>query len=209
MKRLLSAFALMFVPLSAAADSPIRKSFKKDTILVETVAGSCWFLFFQFPCNLEERVVYDSAGRRKRIADGQQILEKSRGYLGLDANKDRKEITRLISTPFSEPIDPVRTPWCAAFVNAMLKNGGFDHNSSLAARSFLSYGVATKDPAPGDIVVLTRGKSEWAGHVGFYVQTVEIDGIKYVELLGGNQDNQIAVGYYPINRVLGYRKIVS
>jgi uncharacterized protein (TIGR02594 family) len=209
MKRLLSAFALMLVPFSALADTTIRKSHKKDVVVVESVPGSCWFLFFQFPCNLEERVVYDSSGRRKRIVDGQQLLEKNRRYLGLDANRDRKEITRLISTPFSEPVDPVRTPWCAAFVNAVLKNEGFDHNNSLAARSFLSYGVATKDPAPGDIVVLTRGKSEWAGHVGFYVQTIEIDGAKYVELLGGNQDNQIAVGYYPINRVLGYRKIVS
>lgn len=232
MKNLLLALALIFgvaaVPMTEAVAKPKKEHVhkknkkkakkhhnrsagaKKATVAVATAPKTCWFLFWEVPCDQQiESSVPSAAAERKRIADGSKIIREGEKYVGLQARKDRKQITQLISTPFNYPIDPVRTPWCAAFVNAMLKNEGYYYTDSLTARSFLDYGVETKDPKPGDIVVLTRGRNRWAGHVGFYIQTVEVDGVKYVEVLGGNQGHQVAIAYYPIKRVLGYRKVVA
>ena len=238
MKNLLLAFALIFglaaAPLAEATAAPKKehshkKSVKKNkkakkyhnrkinnkkAAAVATVVAAppkvCWFLFWEVPCDQQnETLGSPAAEQRKRIADGSKIITNGQKYVGLQAKKDRKEITQLISAPFNYPIDPVRIPWCAAFVNAMLQREGYHYNDRLDARSFLDYGVATKDPQPGDIVVLTRGRSKWAGHVGFYVQTVEVDGVKYIEVFGGNQGHQVAIAYYPVSRVLGYRKVVA
>ena len=228
MKNLLLAFALIFglaaAPLAEATAAPKKEHTQKKkkkhhrkkhpAPVARQVAVApppvCWFLFWEVSCDSQQESSIPNAGeQRRRIADGSKIISNGQKYIGLQANKDRKEITQLISAPFSYPIDPVRIPWCAAFVNAMLKREGYYYNDRLDARSFLDYGVATKDPQPGDIVVLSRGRNKWAGHVGFYVQTVEVDGAKYIEVFGGNQDRQVAVGYYPINRVLGFRKVVA
>lgn len=234
MKNLLLAFALIFglsaAPLAEAVAAPKKEHTQKHKKkkkhhnrkvgrkypmpvarqVAIAPAPVCWFLFWEVPCDQQhESLVITPGEQRKRIADGSKIISNGQRYIGLQANKDRKVITQLISEPFNYPIDPVRIPWCAAFVNAMLKREGYYYNDRLDARSFLEYGVATKDPQPGDIVVLSRGRSKWAGHVGFYVQTVEVDGVKYIEVFGGNQDHQVAVGYYPIGRVLGFRKVVA
>lgn len=234
MKKLLLAMALIFgvaaAPVTDAVAKPKKEHVQKkntkkkkkhynrkvnhkrasSTVVIATAPQVCYFMFWEVPCDQQTQSAVDTpAAQRKRIADGSKIISKGQQYVGLEARKDRKMITQLISTPFNYPIDPVRIPWCAAFVNAMLKNEGYEYNDSLTARSFLDYGVATKDPQPGDIVVLTRGRNRWAGHVGFYVQTIEVDGVKYVEVFGGNQGHQVAVSYYPVNRVLGYRKVVQ
>lgn len=90
------------------------------------------------------------------------------------------------------------TAWCAAFVGAMLKAGGFPHTGALNARSYIEYGehVKLEDAQPGDIVVFSRGDIKgWQGHVGFFVKR-EGDQIM---VLGGNQGNQVNVKPYPIN----------
>ena len=234
MKNLLLALTLIFgvaaAPMTEAVAKPKKEHVQKKknkkkakkhhnrkvgsrqvkAVAVAAPAPVCWFMFWEVPCDQQhESPVTGAAEQRRRIADGSKIISNGQKYVGLQARKDRKEITQLISTPFNYPIDPVRIPWCAAFVNAMLKNEGYYYTDSLTARSFLDYGVETKDPKPGDIVVLTRGRNRWAGHVGFYIQTVEVDGVKYVEVLGGNQGHQVAVAYYPVKRVLGYRKVVA
>src|SRR5690349_24139317 len=61
------------------------------------------------------------------------------------------------------------TPWCAAFVGAMLKRAGYPNTGSLSARSYLTYGTKLDTPREGCIVVMRRGNSAWEGHVGFFV----------------------------------------
>lgn len=96
------------------------------------------------------------------------------------------------------------TAWCAAFVNWCLKKAGLQHTGSLAARSFLSYGVSTKKPLPGDLVVLWRiTKNSSYGHVGFFVR--EKDDIIYI--LGGNQGDQVNISMYSKTQLLDYRVI--
>ena len=107
------------------------------------------------------------------------------------------------------PVDPVRIPWCAGFVNAILARSGYETSGSLMARSFLNYGVVTKEPEIGDIVVTKRGSNQMAGHVGFFEGYEWFEGVKYIKVYGGNTAKSVQVGYFPVNKILGYRKPVA
>jgi hypothetical protein len=139
-----------------------------------------------------------------------KIINEASRLEGLNTRKNREEIKTYLkaSTTHDTPVDPVRTPWCAAFANAVLRRTGYEGTDSLMARSFLSYGIKTKTPREGDIVVLKRGKSSETGHVGFF-NGYEWEGNQlYVKVLGGNQSKSINVAYFPVNYVLDYRRPV-
>ncbi len=122
---------------------------------------------------------------------------------GLNERTDGAAIASFIKRSTGINIDPAVTPWCAAFVNAVLATQGIDGTGKLNARSFLNFGMATDAPKPGDIVVLTRGGPNAAtGHVGFF-QGFDENG--NVRVLGGNQNNAVNVSTYSADRVLGYR----
>lgn len=96
------------------------------------------------------------------------------------------------------------TAWCAAFVYWCLMKAGRMYDKKLNARSFLNYGVSTKKPAVGDIVVLWRvAKASPYGHVGFFIR--ELNGFIYI--LGGNQSDQVNISAFPVTQLLDYRKI--
>ena len=126
--------------------------------------------------------------------------------IGLDERTDRQELTEFLE------IDPARTEWCAAFVNSVLEESGIisnkDHKYPLTARAFLDWGnkVNKEDVQPGDIVIFPRGNQGWQGHVGFYISTIELDGIEYYNILGGNQDDQVSIDRYRSSTVLGIRR---
>jgi uncharacterized protein (TIGR02594 family) len=134
-----------------------------------------------------------------------EVVVEAKKWQGKNQKKDRHELKNLLSHGNNEPVDPARIPWCAAFANAILNRAGFETTKSLRARSFLTWGVKTKDPKEGDIVVLARGNDGWSGHVGFFEGFEIIDGVKYVKVLGGNTEKSVEVGYYPVSKVLGYR----
>lgn len=97
------------------------------------------------------------------------------------------------------------TAWCAAFVGAMLKRAGLPHTGKLNARSYLEWGepVQLSEAKEGDIVVLWRGSPNSAqGHVGFFVRQQG----NRVDLLGGNQGNQVNITGFPVERVLAVRR---
>ena len=131
----------------------------------------------------------------------------AREWEGLNVRKDRSDLTKLLSAGNDMKVDPVRIPWCAAFANAVLNKAGYQGTGSLLARSFLGYGIPTTYPREGDIAVFSRGKNSSAGHVGFYVGEETVDGVKYIKVLGGNQNKEVSVAYYPANKLLGYRKL--
>lgn len=96
------------------------------------------------------------------------------------------------------------TAWCAAFQNAILKRCGLPTTGRLNARSFLEIGIETNQPELGDIVVLWRiAKSSPFGHCGFFISK----DANYVYILGGNQTNTVNIQKFPVNQVLGYRKL--
>lgn len=97
------------------------------------------------------------------------------------------------------------TAWCAAFVGAMLERTGTRSTRKLNARSYLDWGkpVELEDAQPGDIVVFSRGDPNgWQGHVAFYVS----HSANHVNVLGGNQSNQVNVKPYKRSRLLGIRR---
>ena len=126
-------------------------------------------------------------------------------FIGAHEKSNRAEIKEFTG------VDPVRTEWCAAFVNAVLNDSNIEGSESvskypLTARSFLSWGEKVEYPERGDIVVFPRGGVSWQGHVGFYLATVEIEGISYYWILGGNQNNSVSLELYRADNALGIRR---
>ena len=104
-----------------------------------------------------------------------------------------------------QPMPDDETPWCAAFVGAVLAECGLQGTGSLAARSYLKWGqeVTLDDARPGDVVVFWRGSRDgWQGHVAFFHHR---QGGK-IYVLGGNQGNKVSVAGYAPNRLLGIRR---
>ncbi|GAG88566.1 unnamed protein product [marine sediment metagenome] len=96
--------------------------------------------------------------------------------------------------------------WCSAFVNWCCFHAGKNYTGELNARSWLKVGHRAVEPQVGDIVVFWREKeSGWKGHVGFYINETE----DYINVLGGNQSNQVKIAAYPKHRLLQYRRVNS
>ena len=117
--------------------------------------------------------------------------------------EERQELKALLG------VDPSRTEWCAAFVNAILNEKGIPGSESvsdvpLMARSFLYWGNSVEEPEVGDVVVFPRGDQGWQGHVGFYVMT-SADG-KYYYILGGNQNEEVSILRFSAASALDIRR---
>ena len=154
-------------------------------------------------CSANTESTYGDGSGRSKLAP----VTEAQKLQGKDARKDRRELKALMTKGNSGPVDPVVTPWCAGFMNAVLSNTGWETTGSLRARSFLAYGPKTNDPGHGDIVILRRGRDNWSGHVGFFMGYEYYDGTKYVKVLGGNTEKKVDVGYFPVNKVLGFRSL--
>ncbi len=105
-------------------------------------------------------------------------------------------------------------PWCAAFVNYICWLLRLPRSKSLRARSFLNVGrrVSSESAIPGfDIVILKRGRGDQPGpevinapgHVGFFAG---FDG-DFIEVLGGNQGDQVKVSRYRKSSLLSIRRL--
>jgi uncharacterized protein (TIGR02594 family) len=91
------------------------------------------------------------------------------------------------------------TPWCAAFVGAMLERVGIVSSRFESAKSYLTWGAQLAAPCEGCIVVFSR---DGGGHVGFVIgQSVGGD----LLVLGGNQADAVNIRAFPRSRVTGYR----
>ena len=128
-------------------------------------------------------------------------------YIGLQERVHRDELKELLD------VDPMRTEWCAAFVNAVLELDGIPGSDSvsdvpLMARSFLFWGerVEPADIQRGDVVIFPRGNQGWQGHVGFYVDTQVVNGKEIWIVLGGNQSNEVRYDFFSPNKALGIRR---
>ena len=138
-------------------------------------------------------------------------VDLAQEYIGLGERANRRELHQLTG------VDPVRTEWCAAFVNAVLELDNIPNLNNqtkyppLMARSFLYWGekVERADIQRGDVVIFPRGNSGWQGHVGFYVDTQMHNGKEYWIVLGGNQSNEVRYDFYSPNRALGIRRSIN
>lgn len=128
------------------------------------------------------------------------VLSKASSFIGLHERSNRQKIKSVTK------VDPVRTPWCAAFVNGILRSKGKSGTGSNTARSFTKYKTGTRNPKQGDVVVIRR-KGGSGAHVGFFKGFVTKNGKRYVAVLGGNQSNKVSVSHYPTSKVISYRSV--
>ena len=130
-------------------------------------------------------------------------LDRARSYLGMaeiEGPHHNPSIVGLWKTARVPGIHDDETPWCAAFVSAVLEEAGIVSARTGWARAYLTWGVKLGAPAVGCIVVFERGPK--AGHVGFVVGK---DKAGNLMVLGGNQGNAVTVKPFDRKRVLGYR----
>jgi len=136
------------------------------------------------------------------------LLDAAGSHLGLTewaGAKHNPVIMEMFDTVGHAWVDDDETPWCAAFVGAVLAQLGLPTTRKLNARSYSTYGAAVSPQraVPGDIVVLWRGSPEsWMGHVAFFVR---YEGSRVV-LRGGNQGDAVTDAAYPVDRILDVRR---
>lgn len=129
-------------------------------------------------------------------------LDEARKHIGLTETKGGRhnpEIVQFWKDIKRGGIKDDETPWCAAFVGAMLERVDIRSSRFESAKSYLAWGQLLVEPVPGCIVVFTR---QGGGHVGFCVGR-DKDGNLLV--LGGNQGDAVNVKAFPLSRVSGYR----
>ena len=141
----------------------------------------------------------------KVVADQHPKILIASQYMGFHERRQRRELRAFVG------VDPVRIDWCAAFVNAVLKELNIPGSESvsewpLTARSFLHWGRRVGHPQVGDIVILPRGTEAWQGHVGFYYGTERRNGRVYYQILGGNQSNAVTIQLFPARSVISIRR---
>lgn len=140
--------------------------------------------------------------RASSIKEPTAPIDLAKTFLGKTEQQHANVLSKFFEASGGPRIDPRKTPWCAAFANAVLQASGTKGTGSLAARSFLKWGTPTQTPTEGDIVVLSRGSNPAHGHVGFYAGETDT----HIKVLGGNQRDSVSVREYPKSRLLGYRK---
>jgi len=129
-------------------------------------------------------------------------LIEARKYLGLAEVKGpdhNPEILQMWRDIKRGGIKDDETPWCAAFVGAMLERVGIRSSRFESARSYLEWGQLLALPVLGCIAVFTR---QGGGHVGFVVGR---DKAGNLLILGGNQSDAVNIKAFPVSRLTGYR----
>jgi uncharacterized protein (TIGR02594 family) len=96
------------------------------------------------------------------------------------------------------------TPWCSAFISAVLKDMNKVFSVDLTARSWLNVGKKVTIPEIGDLAIFWReSPTSWKGHVGIYL----FHNDQYVWILGGNHDGQVSVIPMLKDRLIEFRSI--
>jgi uncharacterized protein (TIGR02594 family) len=135
------------------------------------------------------------------------------GIKELPGDKDNPFVMSMLTLDNSWP-EHDEVPWCSAFANYICWLLRLPRSKSLAARSWLQIGsaIALESASPGfDVVILKRGDGvqpgpeviDAPGHVGFFAG---LEGGR-VNLLAGNQSNQVNVTSFPVSQVLGVRRL--
>lgn len=141
---------------------------------------------------------------KAEAANGAEFMRLASLNLGKNEHTDRKSLSEFFAVGGAASLDPEKTAWCAAFVNAVLGSNGFKGTGSNAASSFQDIGKAVSTPQPGDIVLIKGGDSG-INHVGFFKGT---NANGSVDVLGGNQgaNGEVNVSTFKASAIAGYRR---
>ena len=144
-----------------------------------------------------------------------QIAERFIGLEEVPGREDNPAILAMLKLDANWP-EGDEVPWCSAFVNYVAFLLRLPRSKSLRARSWLRVGIPigmAECRPDSDVVILSRGGGEQPGpevinapgHVGFYSSYDPETSRVY--LLGGNQGDEVSVGRYDAQRVLGIRRL--
>ena len=126
-------------------------------------------------------------------------LVRARTFIGFHETGNNRGIEQFISEAKTGSLGE---PWCAIFANAMLESVGVLGTRSPAARSFEdNANFSSTQPIVGCIVTFWRvSPDSGQGHVGFFLG----QDANNVQLLSGNDDDQVEIAPHPRSRVTGY-----
>jgi uncharacterized protein (TIGR02594 family) len=130
-------------------------------------------------------------------------LEEARRWKGLTENVGKGSNATILrwGKAIADWFVDDDTPWCGAFVHGQLAAALPDEvlpSNALWARAWGEFGVPLKNPAPGAVLVFSRGTG---GHVGFYVGE---DDTRF-RVLGGNQSNAVTDTWIAKSRLIATR----
>lgn len=108
-------------------------------------------------------------------APASNILSTARRYLGLGN------------------VTGSHRPWCADFVNMVLRKTGHETSGSGMVQSMLHVGHRVSSPRPGDLVVMRGHVTIFAGY-----------GPRGFVGLGGNQHHRVAMSNFPMRSVVAF-----
>lgn len=111
--------------------------------------------------------------------------------------------------------DGDHVPWCGAFLSYIAWLLRLPRSKSLSARSWLNIGTPItieEAEAGNDVVILKRsgenqpGPAELnaPGHTGFFAGREGSN----VLILGGNQSDAVNISRFPVERILGIRRLI-
>lgn len=129
-------------------------------------------------------------------------LIKGREFIGLTEVKGSKhapDIVQFWKDIKRGGIKDDETPWCAAYVGAVLERCNIRSTRFEGASSYLKWGEQLTQPVLGCVVVFTR---QGGNHVGFVVGVSETGNLL---VLGGNQSDAVNIKEFSRERVSGYR----
>lgn len=129
-------------------------------------------------------------------------LVEARRYIGereIKGPKHNPKILQMWKDIKKGGIKDDETPWCAAFVGAVLERVQITSTRFESAKSYLSWGTKLDEPVYGCVAVFTRSGG---GHVGFVVGR---DARGDLMILGGNQNDEVNIRAFSPSRVSSYR----
>lgn len=138
-----------------------------------------------------------------------QLLNKVASYYGLtdvvgDSN-NTQVLQFFIESDHSEILDDDMS-WCSVYMSSCAKSVNLERSTSLLARSWLEVGEVIESPQTGDLVIFWREKQKsWQGHVSIFLSEDPVT--HQIYCIGGNQDDKVCVKPYPVEQVLGYRRL--
>lgn len=138
------------------------------------------------------------------------LAERFSGIEEMSGSVDNPQIMAMLRLDAKWPTND-EVPWCSGFVNYIAWLARAPRSKDLRARSWLRVGrgINLDQAEPGDIVIIKRGTDDGPevidapGHVGFYAGMFH----GFIEILGGNQSDTVKISRYPVDRLLGVRRL--
>jgi uncharacterized protein (TIGR02594 family) len=137
------------------------------------------------------------------------LIREARKFYGIKeipGDQHNSQIVAFFAETGNADLKTDEAAWCSSFIGYCAKQSGLEYSTATLAQSWLNFGTEISDPVPGDLVIFWREEpNSWKGHVAIYLGIDKLT--QEVICLGGNQNDSVCISQYPIERVLGYRRL--